>query len=550
MLHSRNSGLRSLGSAPSRAFHRTFVTSLSIKEPVLRSLQSALARSSSLAFLAAGASALVLGLAGPVGAQSIPGPLKVTDSGPSGSPGYAIKGITGFQNDVGVFGYGNAASSAINIDGVTGYVQTPQSVGVVGWSSSTGTSAYGVFGHSDTGPGVFGFNADGGAASVYGMNASAGGVAVFGNSSAGLGVSGIGSLDGVQGQTTNASAGNFMFGTGGFDVTSGNTNSIGTAGATNNASGYGIYGQAFGGGIGAWGRADTGLGLLATSGSGLGAEIDQQSATGGIALMGLATGEGVESFGFSGTAADPALSATDEVGSTDLFGTYGFNGGNPVNETFIVQAGTLDNSGAAFFNGSDVQVSGDLYVTGGVYDDCNLANPFPETDPSDCGDDIGTAHLRSTGAAVHTYRPSVSIPTIEDLGEAQMTNGQASVTLESTFAQTIDPKRSYLVFITPEGDSKGLYVTNKSASGFVVRESQSGHSTLAFQYRIVAHPFGNTEARLAPGTARTKHGMRLGHFANVRTMKAAHRMGSTGVLMPRTPARPAPAVFNKKLLQH
>ena len=134
--------------------------------------------------------ALVLGFAQPATAQSIPGPLKVTDSGPSGEPGYAIKGITGYQNDTGVFGYGTVNSSAINIDGVVGYVQTQQSVGVVGWSQSSGTSAYGVYGYSATGPGVYGFNNNGGAASIYGYNTSSAGTAVFGNATQGYGVMG------------------------------------------------------------------------------------------------------------------------------------------------------------------------------------------------------------------------------------------------------------------------------------------------------------------------------------------------------------------------
>jgi hypothetical protein len=55
---------------------------------------------------------------------------------------------------------------------------------------------------------------------------------------------------------------------------------------------------------------------------------------------------------------------------------------------------------------------------------------------------------------------------------------------------------SYLVFVTPEGDNRGLYVTQKSANGFAVHESQGGHSSLAFSYRIVAKPFGNQIPRL------------------------------------------------------
>ncbi len=205
----------------------------------MRSITSALRRSSSLVALV-GASALVLGLVGPVAAQSIPGPLKVTDSGPSGSPGYAIKGITGFQNDAGVFGYGTVASSAINIDGVVGYVQTPQSVGIVGWSQSTGTSAYGIYGYSATGPGVYGYNNNGAAAGVYGNNPN-GGIGVLG-AGTDAGVFGESTTDtGTFGLTTSSTAGGWG-GVGGADDSSVNGN-WGTFGYSQ--LGGGLYGASY-----------------------------------------------------------------------------------------------------------------------------------------------------------------------------------------------------------------------------------------------------------------------------------------------------------------
>jgi hypothetical protein len=64
-----------------------------------------------------------------------------------------------------------------------------------------------------------------------------------------------------------------------------------------------------------------------------------------------------------------------------------------------------------------------------------------------------------------------------------------------------------MVLITPEGDSNGLYVVNKSSVGFEVHENRAGRSTLAFSYRIVAKPFGERPVRLQmitvsrPGTS-------------------------------------------------
>jgi len=106
------------------------------------------------------------------------------------------------------------------------------------------------------------------------------------------------------------------------------------------------------------------------------------------------------------------------------------------------------------------------------------------------------ATTASAGRAVTTYAPTVSQPTIEDFGEAQLVNGQTSVRLDPKFANVVDQMANYLVFITPEGDANTLYVTQKSMGGFTVRESRGGRSTLMFSYRIVAKPFGSREARL------------------------------------------------------
>ena len=58
-----------------------------------------------------------------------------------------------------------------------------------------------------------------------------------------------------------------------------------------------------------------------------------------------------------------------------------------------------------------------------------------------------------------------------------------------------------MVFVTPEGPSHGLCVTNKSPAGFEVVENEGGRSSVAFSYRIVAKPYGVTAARLPIATA-------------------------------------------------
>ena len=64
----------------------------------------------------------------------------------------------------------------------------------------------------------------------------------------------------------------------------------------------------------------------------------------------------------------------------------------------------------------------------------------------------------------------------------------------------MDSTTKYFVTLTPEGDCRGLYVAQRDAARFVVRELQGGRSSIAFTYRIVAKPLGNNSARLPLST--------------------------------------------------
>ena len=72
--------------------------------------------------------------------------------------------------------------------------------------------------------------------------------------------------------------------------------------------------------------------------------------------------------------------------------------------------------------------------------------------------------------------------------------------LESLFGETVNTGVDYHVFLTPNGDCKGLYVAQKSAGSFVVRELGGGTSSIAFDYRIMAKRKGYEQVRLADRT--------------------------------------------------
>jgi hypothetical protein len=110
----------------------------------------------------------------------------------------------------------------------------------------------------------------------------------------------------------------------------------------------------------------------------------------------------------------------------------------------------------------------------------------------------------SNGPAVLEYGSRTTAPQVEDVGEGQLTNGRASIAIDARLAATIDKRIAYHVFVTPEGDCNGLYVTQKTSAGFTVRELHGGHASLAFEYRIVAKPVDDNGVRLAAAPALAK----------------------------------------------
>jgi hypothetical protein len=91
----------------------------------------------------------------------------------------------------------------------------------------------------------------------------------------------------------------------------------------------------------------------------------------------------------------------------------------------------------------------------------------------------------------------------EDAGSGQLSNGSAHIDLDPTFAQTVNTEMDYKVFPAPNGDCKGLYITNKTQTSFEVRELGGGTSSVAFDYRIMAKRKGYENIRLADRTKQT-----------------------------------------------
>jgi hypothetical protein len=113
----------------------------------------------------------------------------------------------------------------------------------------------------------------------------------------------------------------------------------------------------------------------------------------------------------------------------------------------------------------------------------------------DGGTALRSTHRNDRGQRVLAYAAESATATIEDVGTARMNGGVAEVRFDSAFASMMD-RRWYYVFLTPLGDTRGLYVSMKTPLGFQVRETERGRSNIEFDYRIVAHPIDAGNERL------------------------------------------------------
>jgi hypothetical protein len=250
---------------------------------------------------------------------------------------------------------------------------------------------------------------------------------------------------------------------------------------------------------GVFGSSQSGIGVQGQGGSGIGVLSDSYGST-SIFADNLANGNAVEAHG-AGTGASyyaypfgggPAgyFDATANTG----YGTITYSAGSPAqwaynsngngNDTYGSYVGVIARSNTFPFVATDsggndlffIDGAGNVYYHGGLFQ-------FAKT--------------RGGGSAI-TYGNSSTSPTIDDNGTAQLVNGMAMVRLDSTFATAIDSSRPYQVMLTPDGDTRGLFVASKTAQGFVVREVQGGRSSISFDYHIYAPTLGHANDRMAP----------------------------------------------------
>jgi len=352
-------------------------------------------------------------------------------------------------------------------------------------------------------------------------------VNVLGNSSSG-GIALKVTESGVQGAAVSGSSTTTTYGNG-VDGASTGQNGIGVAGTADGDSGWGVAAFALDSG---YGSTTNGVGVWAgTSYYGVVAQGD--CCDGGV---------GVYSYRDQDTPGTTGEGGGVGVLGTGLFGVQGISEGWEIPVASWGVSGVVksfSSEGASFAAGSSAGVWGDdrngvgagsgmlatadentalmalnnstnptMEVTN---DTATSGKPIFETySPNvtsggctintsadlSCSGTVTDAVAIGSGKTVAMYAVHSTENWFEDFGSGQLKEGSTHVALDETFAGTVNAGIEYHVFLTPNADCKGLYVAEKTESGFEVRELGGGRSSVAFDYRIVAKRRGFETVRM------------------------------------------------------
>lgn len=420
---------------------------------------------------------------------------------PGGGGGGGIAGITTSSPLTGSGTSGtvnlglNASALETTLDGVYPQLTAANSFGstqTIDTSAGTGLSATA---YNLISTGVFA------SGNTYGVSATSAGTGVQGQSTGGgVGVYGAGAT-GVQAYGTAIGVSSSSSGAGGSAVSSDDTSGTGVgvlgasgtlpavqAGTGVQGSGpdYGVYGLSLGyEGIGVAGVANQGFGVYGYAPESAGV------------------------FGALTTTRSGVFNSYFQNG--DIAGIWADSTGFGYGVSALIATADLSNAGI-FENNfpaqNTVSIKNDSTGGTGLFKTLMATTPDGVCGFGGAGSLVCTGQLKSLAAAgggarkVETYSVQSPENWMEDFGTGELHRGFAVVKIDPAFAETVTADASYHVFITPNGDSEALYVINKTATSFEVRESKGGTSSLAFDYRIVARRRGYEAQRLTDVTDR------------------------------------------------
>ncbi len=347
-----------------------------------------------------------------------------------------------------------------------------QSAAIVGFSMGYGygingysKNSLGVFGRSDSDFGVYGSTNGNYTAGVHGSAANATSYGVFGrNDYGGKGVYGL-STDGVgvYGETDGSATAAVL----GVQKGTGNA---GRFIKENNSVGSALYVENYGQSSAIMGRN---MGTDVIAAGFFRADNENANTENNYAMIATQVGGGdcgaFASFkenGFGNT----IQSNNFGKGSAGSFVNYNTSVNNPALYVSTLGSGYS----ARFRGGAGVRIEGDYTATGSK-----------------------SAVVKINNEERNVYSEESTEVWFSDYGFGKLLNGAVHIPIDPEFAQITNLIEPYHVYVQLEGDCNGVYVNNKTESGFDVRELQGGKSNAPFSYRIVAKRKHYENLRLA-----------------------------------------------------
>jgi outer membrane protein OmpA-like peptidoglycan-associated protein len=338
---------------------------------------------------------------------------------------------------------GDASTGIVNdqpiyTNAIIGYANSGTGAGVAGYNASNG---YGVKGFTQVGSGVYGLATTRFNEGVRGYNSS---------TSGGSGV--IGMINSPY-KATNG------FRSGGVVGLSTHATGVGVLGSGQNVDyqtltnvpelGAGVMGVGYRiGTVGFGSFLNTGIGMMGVGNN----QVTVLPVGVGTGVLGVAGGAGTPTTPGVGVIGFAKGLATDANRWGGLF-QMGTNASVPLVYTYLAGNDAGGNTYGLISNGTKSTV---------------------------VKDDAGANRLLFC-----TEAPEVLF---QDFGTGELQQGSAHIDLENLLTKVIrvDAKHPMKVFIQLEGECNGVYVTNKSAKGFDVKELQGGKSNVPFTWQIVA----------------------------------------------------------------
>jgi len=426
---------------------------------------------------------------------------------------FVLNGYVG-ANGVGVYGESNSAAANAGI-GVYG--------NLLGASTATATGSYGVLGTNGTVPagtgiavgvegdatgttgnarGVVGTTTSGTSMGTGGFNlaTTGNGFGVFGQNSsvAGTGVMG---LNAAAALTTNTAIG--VFGRVQGTLTSGSSIAVRGYSDATTGNGYAFYGQAFSS------TATGGIAFVTSSNVGW----QGQNAGTGIGVAGFNTNA---TPGLAGDGVYGQTSATDGMGgffaNLNALGTGLVSSGNNAAAQYVVRGSGIAGTGTQYgvigmatttvnTNQNNNSVANAANASAGGYfevQNAGTAQTWSYVGVRDGGGVlrkiIGTGTVNTIvkdtkGEYVAMSCPEAPENLFQDYGQGQLVNGKIHIDIDPILAKNIvvNEQHPLRVFIQLEGDCEGVFITNKTQTGFDVVELKGGTSNVSFSYTIVAN---------------------------------------------------------------